>query len=125
MMFSFEDGFDCIDVALQEVKAAIFRILQDPLDLIHLDWTTELSHVLECYNVTTEEEDEDPKKINILEMEGHCKVEGPQIEDPDIIVPLKTRQDNIGTEAEPKFVKIGNYWDDVTIDRVVEFLREY
>jgi len=26
MMFSFEDGFDCIDEALQEVKAAIFRI---------------------------------------------------------------------------------------------------
>ena len=34
MTFSFEDGFDSIDEALQEVKATIFRIPQDPLDLI-------------------------------------------------------------------------------------------
>lgn len=35
----------------------IFRILQDPLDLIQPDWTTQLSHALEFYNVTVEEED--------------------------------------------------------------------
>jgi len=51
MTFSFEDWFDCIDEALQEVKATIFRILQDPLDLIQPEWTTQLSHVVECYNV--------------------------------------------------------------------------
>jgi len=33
MTFSFEDGFDSIDEVLQEVKAAIFRIPQDTLDL--------------------------------------------------------------------------------------------
>jgi len=27
MAFSFEDGFDCIDAVLQEVKATIFRIM--------------------------------------------------------------------------------------------------
>jgi len=40
MTFSFEDGFKCIDEALQEVKAAIFRVPRDPLDLIQLDWST-------------------------------------------------------------------------------------
>ena len=55
MTLSFEDGFDCINEALQEVKAAIFGISQDPLDLIQPDWTTQLSHALECYNVTVEE----------------------------------------------------------------------
>jgi len=40
MKFSFEDGFDCIDEALQEVKASIFRIPLDPLDLIQPDWIT-------------------------------------------------------------------------------------
>jgi len=59
MTFNFEDEFDCIDEALQEVKASIFRIPQDPLDLIQPDWTTQLSHALECYNVTVKEEDED------------------------------------------------------------------
>lgn len=39
MTFSFEDGFTCIDEVLQEVKVAIFKILQDPLDLIQLDWS--------------------------------------------------------------------------------------
>jgi len=57
MTFSFEDGFDCIDEALQEVKAVIFRIPQDPLNLIQPDWTTQLRHALECYNVTAEKED--------------------------------------------------------------------
>ena len=40
MTFSFEDGFECTNQALQEVKTLIFRIPQDPLDLIQLDWTT-------------------------------------------------------------------------------------
>lgn len=109
MTFSFEDGFDCINKVLQEVKATIFRISQDPLDLIQPDWTTQLSHVLECYNVTAEEEYEDPWKINIPEIEVHHEVEGPYIENPYITPPLKTNQVNIGTKAEPKFVKIRDY----------------
>ena len=38
---------------------------------------------------------------------------------------MKTRYVNIGTEEEPKFAKIGDYWDYATIDKVVELLREY
>jgi len=40
MTFSFEDGFNSIDEVLQEVKEAIFRILQDPLDITRLEWAT-------------------------------------------------------------------------------------
>lgn len=109
MKFSFEDGFESIDEVLQEVKGEIFRTPHDPLDLIKLDWTTELSHALECYNITMEEEDEDPRKIDIPETVGHCEVEGLQLENFDITEPLRTRQVNIGMEAEPKFAKIGNY----------------
>jgi len=36
-----------------------------------------MHHALECYNMTIEAEDEDPRNINILEAKGHCKVEGP------------------------------------------------
>ena len=63
MRFVFEDEFDSIDEVLQEVKAAIFRISQDPLDLIQLEWATQVSHVLEFYNVTIEYEDEYLRKI--------------------------------------------------------------
>eukprot|EP00253_Pinus_taeda_P004849 PITA_04849 len=123
--FSFEDGFECIDEVLQEVKVAIFRIPQDTLDLIQPDWSTQLSHALECYNIIAKEEDEDLLKINIPKIEGHYEVEGPQIENPDITVPLKMKHVNIGTKAEPKFVKIGDYWDDVMFDNVTELLCEY
>lgn len=50
---------------------------------------------------------------------------GPAIEDPDITVPLKTKQVNIGTEEEPKYAMLGDYWDDATLGKVVELLREY
>eukprot|EP00253_Pinus_taeda_P023002 PITA_23002 len=53
--------------------------------------------------MTTEEEDEDPRKINILEIEGHCEVEGPHIENPDITTPLKTKQVNIGGQEAHSF----------------------
>lgn len=75
--------------------------------------------------MTTKEEDEDPRNINILEVEGHHEVEDPQIENPDISAPFKKKQVNIGTEEELKFVKIGDYWDNSTMDKVVELLCEY
>lgn len=125
MTFIFEDEFDCIDEVLQEVKSTIFRISQDYLDLVQPDWTTQLSHMLECYNVIAKEEDKDPQKINIPETEGHNKVEGKQIENPDVTVPLKMKQVNIGMEVEPKFVKIGDYWDDAMVNKVVKLLRKY
>ena len=106
MTFNFEDGFECIDEAPHEVKAAIFRIPQDPLDLIQPDWTTQLCHALWCYNVTVEEEEHDPRKINIPETEGQREVEGPKTENPDVIAPLKTLQVNIRSDVEPKFAKI-------------------
>jgi len=42
-----------------------------------------------------------------------------------MLEPLKTKQVNIGSKAQPKFVKIGNYLDEYTMDKVVELLHEY
>lgn len=56
MTFSFEDGLDSIDEVLQEVKESIFRTPRDPLDMIRLEWATQLSCTLECYNVIAKEE---------------------------------------------------------------------
>jgi len=53
MTFNFEKDFDCIYKALQEVKETIFRILQDPLDLIQPDWTTQtLVHIVTIFHQT-------------------------------------------------------------------------
>lgn len=64
---------------------------------------------IRMYNVTIEEEEENPRNINIPEAKGHHKVEGPQIQNPNISTPLKTKQVNIGTKEELKFAKIGDY----------------
>jgi len=37
---------------------------------------------------------------------------------------LKTKQINISTEAKVKNIKIGDYWDDAIVDKVVELLCE-
>lgn len=100
-------------------------MLQETMELTQLDQSTQLRHVLECYNVTAEEEDEDPRNINIPKVEGNLEVKGPQIDNMYMTTPLKTKQVNIGTEAEPKFTNIGDYWDDATVDKVVELLCEY
>lgn len=32
---------------------------------------------------------------------------------------------NTGSDAQPKFVNIGDYWDEDIVDKVTELLREY
>ena len=75
--------------------------------------------------MTAEEEEDDPQNINIPEAEGQHEVEGLRVENPEIPEPLKTRQVNMGSEVEPKFVKIGEYWDEYIVDKMVKLLPEY
>jgi len=37
---------------------------------------------------------------------------------------VKIKQVNIGMEAELKFMKIVDYWDDMKMDKVTELIRE-
>lgn len=73
------------------------------------DWSTQLHHALECYNMTTEDKEEHPRNINILEKEGHHELKVPKIENPYIFAPLKMKQVNIDNEEELKFANIGDY----------------
>ena len=84
----------------------------------------QLQNVLECYNVTAEE-DEDPRNIDIEKFEGYCEVNGPEIGIPDITKPLKAKKVNIGSGDEPKFATIGDYWDEDTNSKVIDLLHEY
>jgi len=49
----------------------------------------------------------------------------PELEIPDIMKPLKTKKMNIGSEKEPKFAIIGDYWDEETVSKVTKLLHEY
>jgi len=39
---------------------------QEPMEWVQPDQSTQLRNVLECYNVTIEEEDDDLRNINIV-----------------------------------------------------------
>jgi hypothetical protein len=81
---------------------------------------------LECYNVTEEEYDEgDPRNVQVLETEGTHAIEGPELVSTTYTQPIKTNQVNIGTMKNPKFAHIGDYWNDETIEKVVDLLQEY
>jgi len=124
LTFSFEDGFECIYEVIQEIKAAIFWMPKESVEWVQLYWSTQLCHALECYNVTAEEEEEEYLwNINIPEIKGQRNVEGPKAVNPDILEPLKTRKVNIGSDTQPKFTKIGDYWDEDTTNKVAELLR--
>jgi len=58
--------------------------------------------------VTTEEGEEDPINIHISKSKGQCEVEGPKVKILDISKPLKTKQVNIGSEAQQMFAKKGD-----------------
>jgi len=47
------------------------------------------------------------------------------VEIPDISQPVRKMQVNIGLEVEPKFANIDDYWDEDTVDKVVELLHKY
>ena len=44
---------------------------------------------------------------------------------PKITKKVKIKKNNIGTEEDPKFASIRDYWDDETIGHIVYLLQEY
>jgi len=64
---------------------------------------------LDCNNITSDQEDEDPQELHIPKSEGDCVVKGPELETPDYAQPLKINKVNIGTKENPKFANIGDY----------------
>jgi hypothetical protein len=58
-------------------------------------------------------------------MEGEREVEGPSLESKAFVAPIKVKKVNIGTEENPKMERIGDYWDEHTLERITELLHEY
>jgi hypothetical protein len=63
--------------------------------------------------------------VNIEETKGKRDVEGPGVKLLFIGQPIKIKKVNIGTEKAPKLANVGDYWDDDTIDKIIELLHEY
>ena len=98
-----------------------------PTSVYSPNWAIQLEHELECYNFVEEpgDEDENPRSINIPEYEGTREVDGPKLEIPGITEPIKIKKINIGTETEPKFASIGDYWDDEMVGHIADLWHGY
>jgi hypothetical protein len=52
-------------------------------------------------------------------------VEGPLIESKGISTSIKVKKVNIGIVENPKMASIGDYWDEQTIEIIIELLCKY
>jgi hypothetical protein len=120
--FTFEHESPLVDVALQDIRHKIFSE-EESMEVIYVcsahNASMTVHQLLECYNVAQEAQDEeDPRNVQVPETEGERIVEGPELESTTYAQPLKTQKVNIGTEENPKFAQIGDYWSDETIEKL-------
>ena len=82
--------------------------------------------MMTCYNLSREPEDDDElRNVNILESEGSRDVVAPDILTDSMSQPLKIRKVNIGSEENPKFANVGDYWDKETMAKITYLLHEF
>ena len=64
--FGFESEYLEIEDAFGVMRMKLFDDCPLPIDN-HLDWAAQMESMMECYNLTVDEEEEDPRNINIPE----------------------------------------------------------
>jgi hypothetical protein len=70
-------------------------------------------------------DEDDPRNIQIMEVECEREVEGPPLESEIFVVSIKVKKFNIGTADNPKMASIGDYWDEKTVKSITELLLKY
>ena len=71
------------------------------------------------------EDDDDPQNINIPRTEGIWDIAAPDVPTNPMNQPLKTSKVNIGTEENPKFANVGDYWDEEIMANIADMLHEF
>jgi hypothetical protein len=92
--FTFENESPLIDAVLQNIKTKIF-LKGGPMEVVYMCRTRrdslKVHKLLEFYYVSREDRDEeDPRDIQVLEIEGECTIEGPYLESVAYSQPLRT-----------------------------------
>jgi hypothetical protein len=62
-----------------------------PMEQEEHEWTAPLQKLQTCYNINADDDD-DPRKVNITEIEGQRVLEGPSVEIPFIGQPIKIKK---------------------------------
>ena len=90
----------------------IFDTTKLEVDCASPAWDAQMRDIVNCRNLTIEENEENPRNITIFKSEGKCTAIGPSIESLYVTKPLKIRQLNIGSKEQPKLANIEDYWHD-------------
>jgi len=65
------------------------------------------------------------QEIQVPENEEEHDIVGPTLELDAYVNPLRVHKVNIGMKEKPKFLNIGDYWNNETMKKIVDLLREY
>jgi hypothetical protein len=63
--------------------------------------------------------------VQVPETEWECVVEGLELEYDAYVKPLRVNKVNIGMTENPKFEKIGDYWNEEIVVKIANLLHEY
>jgi hypothetical protein len=126
--FSFKHENPNIDATIKQIREVIF--IQEPkFEFITKEqqWNKQtVKKLLSCYHLQENVLDEDDKHdIQIEEVEGKREVVGPPLESKLISTPIKVKKVNIGIVENPKMANIGDYWDEKTVESIIELLCQY
>ena len=119
--FSFVYADTVIHSVLQHICDVVLKIVlvAYPIDLHE-------APMMQCYNVTEGPNDgDDPRNINIIESEGSWDIAALEMSTDKVHQPLNIQKVNIGIEDEPKFTNIGDYWDEETMEKIIDLLHEF
>ena len=122
--FDFVNDHPSTNVALHIIKTKLFEDIHVAITNFNQHNAT-IQHWIECYNMMREPDDDDPLDVNILEYEGTHVVEGFGIFSDQFLNPLKVKKVNIGSPENPKFVSIGDYYDNETVGKITDLLYEF
>ena len=85
-----------------------------------------MQSMMKCYNLSGEPEDDDELlNVNIPDSKGSRDVVVLDIPKDSMSQPLKIMKVNIGSEENPKFANIGDYWDEETMAKIMDLLHEF
>jgi hypothetical protein len=96
--FLFESQYPLVNQALHIVRQKVFKESYSiPLEQEEDEWTTPLHKLQGYYNINANEDD-DPRKVSIVEIEGQRDLERPRVELPFIGQLIKIKKINIRVE---------------------------
>ena len=123
--FSFKDSNPDVHNALHIIHDKVLKIVRVayPVDP-HVHCHNQ--SMMEFYNMYGGPEDDDElQNINIPETKGSRNFATLDILTDPMNQLLKIRKSNIGTEQNPKFASVGDYWGEETMEKNTDLLHEF